>query len=293
MKCFFLFYFTVTNCFAAIYGPDDRRLVPLNTPIRAVFSQLAEDRFEEVEGGLVINPIALNEKYPNLCESARFAHSPTFSKCTAFLVGPDLLLTAGHCVNNQNECEQRRWVLSQKIKGEEGEFISSEEVIKCHRLLDHKKNTASQNDYALIRIKEAPSLPAPFIFSKKNPFKESQRKRNLYVLGHPSGLPLIHSGQAHIIDDSSKFIFLINSDTFGGNSGGPVIDQESGEVFGILTNGDLDYKLNPDKGCLETYRCHEDDDCKGESVVPIFNIPGLVPGAKPLEPVFDPRTRSL
>lgn len=202
------------------------------------------------------------------------------------------MVTAGHCVNNQKECEEKRWVLSQQLSSGLGTFIPEENVIACDKLIAHKKNRWSKNDFALIKIKSKKKLPKPFSFSMDNPFKTSQRHKTLYVLGHPSGLPLIHSGHAFVIDDSSEFIFKINSDTFGGNSGSPVIDDHTGEVFGILTNGDLDYKINPDKGCIETYHC-PDGGCKGESVVPIFNIEELVPGQKPKDPLFDPNNPKL
>lgn len=293
MKIVFLLFFSLVNNFAAIYGPDDRTIVPIDSQKKAVFAQLADNRYEIVPNGLVIHSRPLQEHVTNLCTSERFALEPSFSRCTAFLIGDNLILTAGHCVNNQEECERRIWVLSQEVSGEEGEFIPSENLIKCEKLIDQKKNSASKNDYALIQIKTSQSLPRPFKFSKSNPFLENQRDKKFYILGHPSGLPLIDSGPAKIIDDTSEFIFFLDSDTFGGNSGSPVIDQESGDVFGILTNGDLDYKLNPERGCLETYKCLEGNTCKGESVVPIYNIPFLVPGPKSREPIFDPRTRSL
>lgn len=289
MKAFFLLSLIFCfNSYSAIYGTDDRVLVEEDQEHYPVFAQLAKGRYEETENGLILRPKLLKDHIPKLCPDERFANQPSLSKCTSFLVGPNLMVTAGHCINSQKECEETKWVLSQHLKGN---FISKEKIIKCETLLAHKKNNISENDFALIKIQEGNNLPLSFRYSLENPFSSTQLGRSFYVLGHPNGLPLIHSGPAELFWEESDFIYRIDSDTFGGNSGSPVIDSLTGEVFGILTNGDLDYKMDHDKGCVVTHKCN--GACKGENVVPLFNIQDLVPGVKPVDPIYDPRSRSL
>ncbi len=277
----------------AIYGEDDRSLVAGSLPRVAVLAQLEESRYRETEEGITLHPISLKEKLPLLCEGEKFEDHATFSKCTSFMVSKTLMVTAGHCVNTQEECLKRRWIFSEEYSLSEGSFIPRDQVVKCKRLVEHKKNRFSRNDYALIEIEPASAQFQPFDFLKTNPFIEKATiPKNFFVLGHPSGLPLIHSGRAIQIPFESQFIIRIDSDTFAGNSGSPVIDAHSGKVFGILTNGDTDYKMNQERGCVETHHCG-DGECKGEDVVPLFNISTLVPGPKPLDPIFDPQRPRL
>jgi V8-like Glu-specific endopeptidase len=295
LRILLLFYFFLLSgsSFGAVYGDDDRFLVEGSLPQVAVLAQLEEGRFLENEDGLTLFPITLIQKLPQLCNEEKFSTEYTLSKCTSFMVSENLMVTAGHCVNTQKECEKKRWIFSEQHKVFPGALIPHDQVIKCKKLVEHKKNRFSRNDYALIEIESTHVKFKPFEFSKENPFQSKEFvPKKFFVLGHPSGLPLIHSGIATQISFDSQFILRINSDTFAGNSGSPVIDADSGKVFGILTNGDTDYKMNQERGCVETHHCDEGE-CKGEDVVPLFNISTLVPGPKPQDPLFDPQRPRL
>jgi len=67
-------------------------------------------------------------------------------------------------------------------------------------------------------------------------------------------------------NDESKY-YLANLDTYGGNSGSPVLSPASGLVEGILVDGQKDYEFFAEKGCYESRRCRDDgQDCSLERV---------------------------
>jgi len=286
---------------AAIYGEDNRALVDnysessLRRYARSILSQLRKNSLSEVGAGAsALKTKPLHQHVKNLCLDAPFAQVPTFSRCTAFLVAPDKIVTAGHCINNQKECDEAEWIFTDSLDFAETQdrkiIVPKEIQVTCKNLLAHRKNSISKNDYALIQIEQVINDRPSLIFRKEG---KISTEADLLVIGHPTGLPLTSTDQAQVIDNSSDFLFKINSDTFGGNSGSPVINRETGLVEGILTDGDLDYTLDQEKGCLMPHKCDESG-CKGENTVRITNIELLAPEREPLiEPIFNPRIPRL
>lgn len=277
--------------YAAIHGEDERFLVNKKESslhykyVRAVAAQLREPLLKE-NGRLNIQWKSL-QKHVNLCADQRFAQLPTFSRCTGFLVAPDLLVTAGHCVNDEKDCRERQWVFTSEMNWKsEALFVKESETFRCKKIISRKKNQFSKNDYALIQIdKTFPSRPH---LNFRREGKVGIDAKTI-VIGHPTGLPLMVAAVGEILENKSLFLFKTNHDTFFGNSGSPVINTETGLVEGILTDGELDYYKPEGKNCLVNKLCsHRGDDCKKENVVRITVIPELAPGMTPAEPVFDP-----
>lgn len=283
---------------AAIYGEDNRELAfnhensLYEQASKSVLSQLRKGSLSIENGQLHIQSKPLHEHVKNLCLDTPFAKTETFSRCTAFLVAPNMIVTAGHCINNQQECDEAKWVFTSDYNPLLSSPITlgQEDLVTCKKLLAHRKNTISKNDYALIEIKQQITHRSPLQYRKKN---QVPKGSTFFVVGHPTGLPLIITDQAKEIEGSSEFLFKINSDTFGGNSGSPVINGRTGLVEGILTDGDLDYTLNKQKKCMMPYKCLKGR-CKGENAVRITNIEILAPEMEPLiDPIFNPRTPRL
>jgi hypothetical protein len=68
-------------------------------------------------------------------------------------------------------------------------------------------------------------------------------------------------------NDPSNPFFVTNLDTFGSNSGSPVVNMDSYQVEGILVRGTTDYVLSEDGSCVQVNRCPEggDTNCAGEN----------------------------
>src|SRR5690554_103015 len=51
-----------------------------------------------------------------ICESERFAQQPSAANCSGFLVDDNKLVTAGHCIRTQRDCEGNSWVFDYKVE---------------------------------------------------------------------------------------------------------------------------------------------------------------------------------
>ncbi len=284
---FFLIALINIKSFGAVYGVDDRELITDSSPYahyaRAVLSQLREGALNKQGKRFFLKTKSLNEHVGNLCEDTPFRETPTFSYCSAFMVSPELMVTAGHCIEDQQECEETTWAFADQMTS--SKEIPSQDIVRCEKLVNRLKNSISKNDYALIKISRPISHRPHLNFRTSGVITEDAP---LVVIGHPTGLPLISTDQGQIRENDSPFLFKLTSDTFGGNSGSPIINIDTGLVEGILTDGDLDYILDRERGCRTTFKCQEGS-CRGENGVRITNIPELVPGMTPEEPIFDPR----
>ena len=88
------------------------------------------------------------------------------------------------------------------------------------------------------------------------------------MAAHPQGLPLKFSMNAHIRDNQSESSFIVNSDTFEGNSGSPVINTKNGLVEGVLIKGENDFDLQEKASATcQVLKYCPDDQCIGEHIL--------------------------
>ena len=273
---------------AAVYGEDQRYLVSEDsTPAilhwsKSVASQLRTNPQSVGQGKSRITWKSLKE-HIGLCEDQKFSNVPTFSRCSGFLVEEDLLVTAGHCVNDLNDCKKYKWAFTSEAQfdGEQIE-IKDNDLYTCIEIVNRVKNPYSKNDFALIRLNRSVKGRMPLKYRESGKIEDYE---TLAVIGNPSGLPLVVAPLGKILENDSPFLFKTNNDTFAGNSGSPVFNENTGLVEGILTDGETDYIRQKDQTCSENKQC-TGATCRGENVVRITVIPELVPNMTPLEPVF-------
>lgn len=297
-KALFIFLL-ITFCFqsmASIYGEDDRQLVfqsseeSVQTFSESIAAKLRVPPRAVGNGKYIIETKNLNEHIANLCPGENFEYAQTASNCTGFIVDEDVMATAAHCLSDQDECNKSNWLFSSEIDPHAKEpIVDKEDFVQCEYIINTVNNYISKNDWVLFKVSKSTKKRPSLKFRTSGKINDNAR---LTVIGHPNGLPLITSGTSKIVENHNQFIFKINSDTFGGNSGSPVFNENTGLVEGILKNGDLDYKFVKSRNCRETYKCLPGQ-CKGEGVVRITNIPELVPNMTPVEPYYDPRRPQL
>ena len=265
-----------SNTENVIYGVDNR--LDLFESANTLYLKLANSTAAMIENTsldeskdlvTILSPTLENE---GVCSDARFAKQQTAATCSGFLVGKDLLLTAGHCVVDMNDCESYSWVFnySNPIKEMNIFKIFKKDIYKCIKIISRSLNNKTQNDYALIQLDRDSQRPPLFI--RKNSKIADTAK--LVVIGHPSGLPTKISDGALIRSNKNKYYFQTNLDTFGGNSGSAVFDSESGQVEGILVRGESDYVLDSVSNCQRPKVCKMNE-CRGEDVTRITNIKEL------------------
>ncbi|MBT3235442.1 MAG: trypsin-like peptidase domain-containing protein [Bdellovibrionales bacterium] len=263
--------------FKVIYGGDDRRSVH-HSKLDA-FKVLADSTAVMMESSsiakidipslvlLVGNSLS---KEMGICSDSRFASEPAFGLCSGFLIAPDLLVTAGHCIASMSACQSNMWVFDYRIDmiGNNGSsYILRENIYSCVEIVAHKIDIGKGIDYSVIRLDRPTNRPA-LKFRREGQIAKGE---NLVVIGHPSGVPTKIAGNAQVRTDDNPYFFKANLDTFGGNSGSAVFNLESQEVEGVLVRGERDYIYDRSKKCYVVNNCL-DDGCDGEDVVRITQL---------------------
>lgn len=207
-----------------------------------------------------------------ICSDEKFAKQQTAAMCTGFLVGPDLLLTAGHCVKSMSDCESNAWVFDySNTVHERAEFkINQKDIYTCTQIISRALDRETQNDYALVKLDRVTDR-APLEYRKSGQISKAAK---ILVIGHPSGLPTKIADGAYVRSIDNNYFFQANLDTFGGNSGSPVFNAKTGFVEGILVRGETDYVLDTARDCYRPKVCTMKD-CRGEDVTRITNIEEL------------------
>ena len=274
-----------------IYGPDDRKDVYEVTDsdllsISQATVAILED-YEVSDNGdgtydLITVPYA-DHRY--FCEGEPFVDQPTAGFCSGFLVGPDIIATAGHCIAMdescayyQERCEELRFVFGFQMADESTAVttLPEEDVYRCKPgdgLIDCVF-TYGAADWALIRLDRPVVSRTPLPLRRSGTIAE---QTPVGVAGHPATLPQKIAVNAEVRSVETEF-FVANLDTYGGNSGSPVFNTNDYEVEGILVRGEVDYELQP-QGCLGV--CYlsntcPDTGCRGEDVTKATEFADLI-----------------
>lgn len=261
-----------------IYGDDNRREVSGADPAFAKYAQSTLARIDKNHlKGWTFNRLwelrtrTLAED--GVCADEAFSDQPTIAGCTAFLVSPKHIVTAGHCIS-EHTCSNGLyyWLFDYQmpdngpfnIQRNKADFVSCERIVK--RVLD----PITMMDYTLIELKKEVRNRRPLKFRRSGAPAIGDK---LVVIGHPSGLPTKIADGAEVRAVNNVFL-TANLDTFGGNSGSPVINVTTGEVEGILVRGATDYQEDTQTACKRSV--HLPNDVAYESATLITNIKALM-----------------
>jgi hypothetical protein len=254
-----------------IYGEDDRE-DPFSYPDAAWAARSLEFTAALMSASQLdftdpndigVGDTTFGERF-GLCPDVRFASQLAVADCSATLIDDDIMLTAGHCINNCNDS----YFVFDYAAGPDGTVppITSDDVYRC---VDFLAYTQSQTrlDYAVVRLER------PVVGREPAAVRVSDAALPaglpLIVSGFPSGLPLKIADNAGVRStDANIELFLANLDTFKGNSGSGVFDDTTKELIGILVDGEVDFV--PDGECNRPNQC-PDDGCRGEDVVYAFH----------------------
>lgn len=196
----------------------------------------------------------------NLCAGERFREQPTAAFGTGFLVAPDVIVTAGHCVNGNN-LARTRFVFGFRMRPSRFAVttLSDTEIYKGVGIIA-RQNDPNGADFAVIRLDRAVTNRPALAIRRDANIPDGQ---SVYVIGHPCGLPLKYAPGAVVRDNSPTTHFVANLDTYGGNSGSPVFNGDTGMVEGVLVRGETDFVLVG--GCRVSNVCPTTG-CRGEDV---------------------------
>lgn len=207
----------------------------------------------------------------NLCSREKFRDQPTAPHCTGFLVAPDILATAGHCVNTSNLPRTRFIFGYRMINATEARTIVSNTDIFSGAGIIARREIGDGADFALVRL-DRPAVGHPVLSLRRD--GKIADDAQVFVIGHPAGLPLKYAPNAVVRDNGKRDFFAANLDTYGGNSGSPVFNQSNGVVEGILVRGETDFVRVGN--CFESTVCPTTG-CRGEDVTRASVFASLVP----------------
>jgi V8-like Glu-specific endopeptidase len=244
-----------------IYGDDDRQEV-FDYPLRelqriarrSLVALVAKERIRTTGHGdqtiIALEAESLGDAM-ELCDSERFAAQPSAATCSGILIAPDLLLTAGHCFDDEQDCERYAYVFDY-LYGADGELetIDASDISSCKELVVRRlsaQSSALREDFAVVRLAHPLETVRRPVALRRGPVRAGER---VTVLGFPGGVPakvddggLVRSARASVGD-----YFALDSDTFHGSSGSGVFDAQY-RLAGVLVRGGRDYLDMPDAGC--------------------------------------------
>lgn len=273
------FSFSMFSADKVVYG-EDNRVEVLNSPYSqyqeyadSTLAMFTRDKFiyDENSEEYILRGATLGER-KKLCAGEKFFDQISMATCSSFLVGEDLVVTAGHCIKNQIDCDRFQFVFDYyQTEDVMKEFrFPKENVYGCSEVIEQRKTALL--DYALVRLDRKILDRKPLAYRKSGKIK---KKTEVISIGQPSGLPtkIVDSGKVR--KNFWSGFFSVNLDIFGGNSGSAVINVKSGEVEGIIVRGEIDYIYDEPADCFRVKRCKERR-CRGEEATRITKIKYLM-----------------
>ena len=266
---------------AVVYDEDDRQEVyEVNDPAirriaeRSVLAMALvpgfADDVAENKGrtDVVINfdNIPSNGEIPerNLCSDVAFFDQPALAACSATLIAPDILLTAGHCFTDADGafldtvCPSAVFMLGYYFTeaSQTAPEVPFSDLYLCKEVLLHRDfpgGAASEQkrvlDYAVVQLDRSVSGGEPVPIRTTDDALEEDTP--VAMIGFPAGVPAKVDLGGRVTDSGvdERLLFAADVDAFAGNSGSGVFMLD-GTLAGHLVGGQDDYLLRG--GCNAT-----------------------------------------
>lgn len=219
-----------------------------------------------------------------LCPEEPFFDQPTPAWCSGFLVAPDLVATAGHCLNDASECADVAFVFGFSMIDDKTprDIVDVSDVYYCQRIIARELDDSGA-DWALVQLDRPVEGAHPLAIRRSGSIPIGAE---VLVIGYPSGLPVKVAGGARVQSIAPQpAYFVTNLDVYGGNSGSAVFHSVTHEVEGILVRGEQDFIFEGD--CFVSKVCPDDGlGCTGEDVSTVTRFSSLIPPL-PSDPVYE------
>jgi hypothetical protein len=265
----------------AVYGTDDRQEVfTITDPERRRQAEsvaalvlrgsiqeetIAKKQWFRLRGHSFNELIRQSRNGLPLCrDKERFWNQPVVAYCSGALVAKNVILTARHCFDEQKfTADNVRFVFGFRMVEGGGvrTAIPAHDVYKAKEVIARGASGDGEGaDWVLVRVeamapveppaKERSALPVR-VYDPSAPIADQKigDKADLYIIGHPVGLPQKYAAGANVKTNGQKAVFTATLDAYGGNSGSPVFDV-SNQIVGLLVRGAPDFVKNPDGRCI-------------------------------------------
>jgi pectinesterase len=238
---------------ATFYGDDDYveidRIKPAGAALnwRLIARSVAVVIKDHGPGPLNLSDVEpMNERYTKLEPDYPYANQPRVANQTAFLVGRDKIMTAGHAglkdLKNAAFIFDYWWDSGKKQLRKTS--YKPAEIYRCKAVIMHADD--KHGDYALVQ------LDKPVLGRQPLPLQaiDDAAKLNMKsatMISAPDGTPLKLTAKGELrgsppTPKSPKLnmnrFFFHTLDNSGGSSGAPIFDAATGHVIGIQSGGD-------------------------------------------------------
>lgn len=205
--------------------------------------------------------ITLGKRY-KLCPGEAFANQPAIGIGTAFIVGENQMVTAGHVFSQA--LDNYVIVFGYELYNKTGTYatiISKDQIFYPKKIVDRNQ----ESDLTIFST----DRPLNRTVLKIGSSTDVKLNTPVYMIGYPSGIPQKVALNASVHQNNDKQFFYTTLDAFQGNSGSPVFNMETHELIGVLVSGEVDYVW---RGSCNTTTLCRIPYCKGEKVMRIANI---------------------
>lgn len=227
----------------AIYGIDDRKEAfeapPAVRPLSAATVALVQaNDLDRVDGQWRLSTSLFRDEY-NLCPDEPFGTQPLGCFCSGVLVAPNVIATAGHCIDSSADLARIRFVFGfQMLRGAGARLTFGDDDVYTGVKLLGRKLTADGTDWAVVRLDRTVVGRKPVRLRASG---KIQAGDEVFVIGHPCGLPQKYAPGATVRQNANPRYFVANLDTYGGNSGSPVFSRRTRQLEGLLVRGQTDF----------------------------------------------------
>jgi len=184
--------FATSTGIDVIYGEDNRKDVFESTDSalvelsKSTAAMISSDKLKSLNGDIVISAQTLESR--GICAKERFSKQISAANCSGFLVAPNILVTAGHCIKSEYDCATYKWVFDFKVDhADQGDVqVPKNYVYSCKKMISRTLDQMSKDDYAVIELDKKVTDRRPLTFRKSGKISKGS---SLAVIGHPTGLP--------------------------------------------------------------------------------------------------------
>jgi hypothetical protein len=255
-----------------VYGNDDRKdLFEVSDSFwleraDSTVALIPSSKVKKAAVGYKISTSVYGSVY-QLCKNEPFYNQTYAANCSASLIAPDLIMTAGHCVQTVSDCNSYKYVFNYSYSSEDSDasLVDDDDVYSCKEVVASQFSSA---DFAIVRLDRPVVGHTPLKLNRSStPIKNGD---GLVLIGNPSGIPTKIAAGAVVTDDSRKGYFVADTDSYGGNSGSAVFNSKTGLIEGILVRGEQDFVKQG--GCNKSKVCKDTQSCRGEDVTRVEEV---------------------